>query len=211
MDSIMEHNLALQQNGFFSATDLEANRQGRFSDFQRRRLEEERAYVRQNVGKYEKGTPLVVSIFAAGLVIFTVALYLVGAFDFLKDMLGSLALPVLAIALAAALFFILVVIPRQYRDSVNAYKSMGTPLAEAPLGEIQVIEARAEVYSSQGGINRRGHQSSKISHVLQMEGIRFLVPESLRHTIQSQRCYRVYAVNDQGAWMLLSMETIEGL
>jgi hypothetical protein len=31
MDSALEHNQALQQNGLFTAADLEANKQGRYS------------------------------------------------------------------------------------------------------------------------------------------------------------------------------------
>jgi hypothetical protein len=79
---------------------------------------------------------------------------------------------------------------------------MGTPLAESPLGAIQVIEARAEAYESQGGINRRGHQSAKVSYILQMDSIKFIITESLMSVIQNKRLYRVYAVNDQGVWIV---------
>jgi hypothetical protein len=105
--------------------------------------------------------------------------------------------------------FVFVIAPRQYQSSVDMYKGMGTPVDEKPLGSIQIIEARAEAYESQGGINRRGHQSAHVSYVLQMEGIKFLVSKSLMQVIQNKRLYRVYAVNEGGAWRLLSMETLE--
>lgn len=209
MDSIMEHNKALQQNGFFSEADLDANRHSRLSESQLKQFEEQRDFMRRGAGKYERGTPMVVSIFAVGMVLFAAVLDYAGAFAFLRGMLGDLFLPVMLTVLALALFYLLVVIPRQYRASVELYKTLGTPLPEVPPGALQVIEARAEVYSSQSGINRQGRQSSKVSHVLQMDGIRFQIPGSLRRVIQPKRLYRVYAVNDQGAWVLLSMETVE--
>lgn len=124
-------------------------------------------------------------------------------------MLGSLFLPLMCgLAIFAALF-VFVIAPRQYQSSVDMYKSMGTPLGESPLGAIQTIEARAEAYKSQGGINRSGHQSSRVSYVLQMDSIKFLISQSLMEVIENKRLYRVYAVQDQGAWTLLSMETLE--
>jgi hypothetical protein len=111
-------------------------------------------------------------------------------------------------AILAALF-VFVIVPRQYQSSVDMYKSMGAPIAESPLGAIQVIEARAEAYESQGGINRRGHQSAKVSYVLQMDSINFLVSKALMQVVQNKRLYRAYAVNEGGAWRFLSMETLE--
>ncbi len=124
-------------------------------------------------------------------------------------MLGSLFLPVMAGASILAALFIFIIVPRQYQASVEIARSMGTSLAASPLGEIQTIEARAEVYTSQGGINRRGHQSTQGSHILRMDGIEFNITDSLRETIQSKRLYRAYAVKDQGMWILLSMGTLE--
>ncbi len=88
-------------------------------------------------------------------------------------------------------------------------KSAGSPLAEKPLGEIQTIEARAKTESSQSGINRRGHQSSKITYVLQMGDIKFRITDTFFETLQPNRLYRAFAVNDDGLWNLLSIETLE--
>jgi hypothetical protein len=209
MDSVLEHNQTLQKSGFFSASDLEENRQGRYSSSQLKQFEAERDFVQQSVGKYDNKQWLIRLIFGFGLAFFAVVLYFVGLFDFLKDVLGGLFWPILLGAFAAALFMVLVVIPRQYQSSVDAFRAMGTPLEAGPLGAIQTIEARAEVYRSQAGINRRGHQSSHISHILQMDGIKFRITDSLLSVIQPKRKYRVYAVNDQGAWVLLSMEVLE--
>ena len=42
-----EHNAALQQTQFFTATDLEANRKGQYSQAQMERAKESREYVQQ--------------------------------------------------------------------------------------------------------------------------------------------------------------------
>lgn len=209
MDSALEHNQALQQNGLFTAADLEANKQGRYSPAQLKRFEETRDFMQHSANKYDNKGPIISLIFGFGFLVFAVVLYFVGVFDTMQEMLGGLFFPVMAGALLLAALFIFVIVPRQYQASVDMARSMGTPLAASPLGEVQTIEARAEVYKSQGGINRRGHQSTQISHILQMESIEFNITESLRETIQSKRLYRVHAVKDQGVWVLLSMETLE--
>lgn len=208
-DELNDHNYALQKNGNFTAADLEANRQGRYSEAQTNRFKAERDYIAASAGKYENKGTLISLIFGAGLLLFCVALYFVGVIDMLQSALGNLFLPMMAGAAILAALFVFVVAPRQYQSSVEAYRSMGTPLAESPLGAIQTIEARAEAYTSQGGINRRGHQSSKVSYILQMEGIKFLITDSLMNVIENKRLYRVYCVNDGGAWTLLSMEALE--
>lgn len=209
MTSTQDHNHQLQQSGNFTAADLEANKLRQYSEAQIKRFKENRDFIQQTSGKYENKGPLISLIFGVGLLFFCAALYFVGVFDMLRSSLGGLFLPVLAGAAILAALFVFVIAPRQYQSSVDMYKSMGTPLAESPLGTIQVIEARAEAYESQGGINRRGHQSSRMSYVLQMDSIKFLIAESLMNTIQNKRSYRVYCVNDQGVWTLLSMETLE--
>lgn len=209
MDSVLEHNQALQKSGFFSAVDLEENKQGRYSPSQLKQFEAERDFVQHSVGKYDNKQWLIRLIFGFGLVIFMIVLYLFGLFDLLSNVLGGLFWPVLLGAFTLAMFMVLVVIPRQYQSSVDAFRAMGTPLEASPLGSIQTIEARAEAYKSQGGINRRGHQSSQISYILQMDSIKFRITDSLLSAIQPKRLYRVYAVNDQGAWVLLSMEALE--
>lgn len=209
MDSTHDHNYALQQVNYFNAADLEANRKGQYSTFQMDRFKAERGYIEETAGKYDNKGTLISLVFGSGLLFFVVVLYFVGIFDTLQSALGSLFLPVMAGAAILAALFVFVIAPRQYQSSVDMYKSMGTPLAESPLGTIQVIEARAEAYASQGGINRRGHQSAKVSYILQMDSIKFIITESLMNTIQNKRLYRVYAVNDQGAWILLSMEALE--
>lgn len=209
MDSMHTHNQVLQQANYFNAIDLEANRKGQFSEFQLDQLKAERGYIQASVGKYENKGPLISLIFGSGLLFFFVVLYFVGVFDMLQTALGSLFLPVMAALGVFALLLVFVIVPRSYQSSVDMYKSMGTPLEEKPLGAIQVIEARAEAYESQGGINRRGHQSARVSYVLQMDSIKFLLSKSLMQAIQNKRLYRVYAVNESGAWRLLSMETLE--
>jgi len=203
------YNNKLQQSGYFTAADLEANRQSKYSQAQLDRFKAEREYIQKTSGKYDNKGMVISAIFGGGLLFFVVVLYFVGVFDTFQSMLGNLFLPVMCgLAIFAALF-VFVIVPRQYQSSVDMYKSMGTPLAESPLGAIQVIEARAEAYESQGGINRRGHQSSRVSYVLQMDSIKFLISQSLLEAIENKRMYRVYAVNDQGVWTLLSMEILE--
>jgi hypothetical protein len=209
MASVSEHNSVLQQKGNFSSSDLEENKQKRYSKTQLERFENERAYIRSTASKYENKNPLISLIFGFGFLLFVFVLYFVGVFEMLQNVLGALFLPAMIGAALLAGLLIFVIIPRQYQASVDMYKGMGTSLPESPLGEIQVIEARAQTRRSQGGINRRGHQSSKISHVLQMDSIEFLISESFFEVIQPKRLYRVYAVKDQGVWTLLSMETLE--
>jgi hypothetical protein len=209
MSSTYEHNNALQQTRYFSAEDLEANRKGQYSQGQLEQARILREGAKQNAGKYENKGWLISLIFGVGALFFCVVLYFVGVFETFQSMLGSLFLPVMAGLCLFAALFIFVIAPRSYQSSVDTYKSMGTPLAEKPLGAIQVIEARAEAYASQGGINRRGHQSSRVSYVLQIDSIKFLITETLMNVIQNKRLYRVYCVNDQGVWTLLSMETLE--
>lgn len=209
MGSVLEHNLALQQHGQFSAADLEANRQGQYSPVQLKRFEEARNFMQHSAARYDNKGPVVSLIFGVGFLVFVVVLYFVGVFDILQNVLGGLFLPVMAGAVILTALFILVIVPRQYQASVEMARAMGTPLAASPLGEIQVIESQAEAYTSQGGINRRGHQSARVSHILQMDGIKFNITASLQEVIQSKRKYRVYAVNDQGVWVVLSMEALE--
>jgi hypothetical protein len=209
MSSTYEHNYELQQKGMFSAADLEENKQGRFSSAQLKRFQDERDFMKYNAAKYDNKSPMISLIFGIGLVGFVIVLYFVGVFDIFRSILGGLFLPVMACAGILALLFVFVVVPRQYRSSVEMAKGMGTPLAESPLGEIQTIEARAETYKSQGGINRRGHQSPKVSYILKMDSIEFRLTASLFEVIQPKRLYLVHAVKDQGAWVLLSMETLE--
>ena len=204
-----EHNAALQQTQFFTVTDLEANRMGQYSQAQLEREKESREYVQQNYGKYENKGWLISLIFGGFLLFFAVVLYFLGVIDMFQNMLGSLFLPVMAGLCLLAALFVFVIAPRSYQSSVDMYKSMGTPLAESPLGTIQVIEARAEAYESQGGINRRGHQSSRVSYILQMDSIKFIISESLMNAIENKRQYRVYCANDGGVWTLLSIEALE--
>lgn len=209
MDSINEHNSALQQNGNFSAVDLETNRKGEFSPAQIKRFEDERNFIKSNSQKYNNKGWLISLIFGGFALFFAFVLYLVGVFDILQESLGGLFFPVLCVVGIIVAVLVIFVIPRQYQSTVDMYNAMGNSLKEEPLGNIQVIEARAEVYESQGGINRRGHQSAKISYILQMDSIKFIISESLMETIQNKRLYRVYAVQEGGVWMLLSMETLE--
>ena len=209
MGSTYEHDYELQQKGMFNAADLEANKQGRYSDAQLQRFQNERDFMQYNAAKYDNKSPLISAIFGIGLLGFAAVLYFVGVFDMLQTMLGGLFLPVLAGLGILAALFVFVIIPRQYKASVEMAKGLGTPLTESPLGEVQTIEARAEAFKSQAGINRRGHQSSKITHILKMDSIEFRLTESFFEVIQPKRLYRVYCVKDQGAWVLLSMETLE--
>ncbi len=167
MGSVHEHNSALQQVNAFTAVDLEANKKGEYSPAQLERFKAERDYIQYSSKKYENKGPVISLIFGLGLVVFVAVLYFVGAFDMLQTMLGGLFLPVMAGLALLAILFVFVIAPRSYKSSVDMYKSMGTPLKEQPLGAVQVIEARAEAYRSQGastaaGINhRRLHLSCK--------------------------------------------------
>lgn len=209
MDSAIEHNRALQENGLFTAADLEDNKRGEFSPSQLKKFEAGREFMKYQSEKYSGGKLLVSLIFGVGLIGFAAVLYFVGVFDILQKMLGGLFLPAMCVAVILALLVIFIVIPRQYQASVDAVKSMGTPLANSPLGKIQVIETRAEAYESQRGQPAQGGRSSKITNILQMDSIKFIITSSLREVIQSKRLYRVFAVQDQGVWVLLSMETLE--
>jgi hypothetical protein len=209
MDSKFDHNSALQQNDYFTTADLEANKQGKFSPAQTKRFEDERNYIKSTATKYNNKGWLISLIFGIGALFFAVVLYFVGVFDILQETLGGLFFPVMCVAGIIVAIVVIFVIPRQYQSSVDMYNAMGNSLKEEPLGNIQSIEARAEVYQSQGGINRRGHQSAKVSYVLQMDSIKFIITESLMNTIQNKRLYRVYAVQEGGVWTLLSLETLE--
>lgn len=210
MNSTFDHNYALQQANYFNTADLEANRKGEFSEFQLNQIKTERGYIQASAGKYENKGPVISLIFGSGLLFFCVVLYFVGVFDMLQSTLGSLFLPVMVGLAILAVLFVFVIAPRQYQSSVDMYKSMGTPMEEKPLGAIQVIEARAEAYESRAGLDRNMHSvSSRVSYVLQMDSIKFLISKSLMQAIQNKRLYRAYAVNEGGAWRLLSMETLE--
>lgn len=209
MSSGNEHNLALQQTRYFTAEDLEANRKGQYSKGQIDRAKEYRDYAKQNAGKYENKGWLISLVFGSGLLFFAVVLYFLGVVDMFQSMLGSLFLPVMAGVCIFAALFVFVIAPRSYQSSVEMYKSMGTPLEEQPLPQIQVIDARADVYESRGGITRRGTQSARVSYILQMDSIKFSVTDTLMNTIEKKRLYRVYCSNNGGYWQLLSMETLE--
>jgi hypothetical protein len=209
MSSANEHNLALQQTRYFTAEDLEANRKGQYSKGQLDRAKEFRNYAQQNVGNYQNKGWLISLIFGGGLLFFTVVLYFLGVFEMFQSMLGSLFLPVMAGLCIFAALFVFVIAPRSYQSSVDMYKTMGTPLEEQPLPQIQVIDARADVYESRGGITRRGTQSARVSYILQMDSIKFSVTDTLMNTIEKKRLYRVYCSNDGGYWQLHSMETLE--
>lgn len=210
MNSTFDHNYALQQANYFNAADLEANRNGQFSEFQLNQIKAERGYIQATAGKYDNKKPLISLIFGVGLLFFCIVLYFVGVFDTLRSALGGLFLPVMAGAAILAALFVFVIAPRQYQSSVDMYKSMGTPMEEKPLGSIQVIEARARAYESRAGLDRNMHSvSRRVSYVLEMDSIKFLITQSLLNVIEDKRLYRVYCINEGGAWRLLSMETLE--
>jgi hypothetical protein len=209
MNSAYEHNYELQQEGMFTAADLKANQQGSYSPSQLKQFENAREFMKYSADKYGNKGPLISLIFGVGLLGFAALLYFVGVFDVFRSILGGLFLPVMAGAVLLALLFVFVVVPRQYQSTVEMARGMSAPLAESPLGEIQVIETRAEKYKTQGGINRRGIQSRKISYILNMDNVEFHVTDSFFEVIQPKRLYRVHCVKDQGVWTLLSMETLE--
>lgn len=211
MSSITEHNSALQQTRYFTAEDLEANRKGQYSQGQIQHEKNMREGTKQSVGKYQNKGWIISLAGSVGALFFCVVLYFVGVFETFQNMLGSFFLPAMAGACLFAALFIFVILPRSYQSSVDAYKTMGNSLEESPLGQIQVIEGRADTYESQMGVNRRGHRSShKISYVLQIDKTTFNVTDTLMNTIEKKRLYRVYCVNhDDYWWQLLSMETLE--
>ncbi|MFM8876216.1 MAG: hypothetical protein ACKOGC_09115 [Anaerolineae bacterium] len=210
MSSTYEHNYALQQTRYFTAEDLEANRKGQYSQGQVGQAKTLREGAKQNVGRYENKGWVISLIFGVGALFFCVVLYFVGVFDMFQSMLGSLFLPVMAGLCLVAALFIFVIAPRSYQSSVDMYKGMGASLEESPLGQIQVIEARADTYESRMGVNRRGHRSShRVSYIMQMDTITLNITDALMNTIEKKRLYRVYCVNNGGYWQLLSMETLE--
>ena len=209
MSSTYEHNYALQQTRYFTAEDLEANRKGQYSQGQVGQAKTLREGAKQNVGRYENKGWVISLIFGVGALFFCVVLYFVGVFDMFQSMLGSLFLPVMAGLCLVAALFIFVIAPRSYQSSVDMYKGMGASLEESPLGQIQVIEARADTYESRMGVNRRGHRSShRVSYILQMDTITLNITDALMNTIEKKRLYRVYCVNNGGYWQLLSIETL---
>jgi hypothetical protein len=209
MNSAYDHNYDLQHKGTFTTADLKENQQGRYSQAQLKQFENSREFMTYSANKYDNRGPLISMIFGVGLLGFAAVLYFIGVFDMFRAMLGGLFLPVMAGLGILAALFVFVIIPRSFQSSVEMAKGMGTPLAESPLGEIQVIEARAEKFETQGGINRRGRQTKIISHILKMDGIEFKLQPSFWELIDPKRLYRVYCVKDQGVWVLLSMETLE--
>lgn len=209
MDTIIEHNQALQQYGFFSAADLEVNRQRRFSPSQWKRFDDTRAYKQQSAKKYEQRASPIGSIILVGILLAVLAFDYNGNLKILEEILGSSFQPVMLGALMLAMLFILVIIPLQYRDWVDAYNTKRTILAVSPLRTVHVIEGQAEVFSSDSGDDRQGGHSHRGPHVLQMESVRLLIPPSLSRVIEPKRTYRVYAVLDHGVWVLLSMEAIQ--
>lgn len=210
MGSVYEHNSALQQVNAFTAADLEANKKGEYSPAQLERFKAGWDYIQQTSSKYENKGPFISLIFGVFLLFFAVVLYFLGVLNMLQSMLGGLFLPVMVGLALLALLFVFVIAPRSYQSSVDMYKSMGTPLQEQPLGTIQVIESQAEAYVSRAGLDRNLHSvSSRVSYVLKMDSIKFLITESLMNVIENKRRYRVYCVNDGGAWTLLSMEALE--
>lgn len=62
MDS---HNKALQQNGYFTSTDLEANKQGKYSQSQLDRFKAEREFIQNSSGKYQNKGWVISAIFGA--------------------------------------------------------------------------------------------------------------------------------------------------
>jgi hypothetical protein len=211
MSSINEHNSALQQTRYFTTEDLEANRKGQYSQGQIQHEKNIREGTKQSVGKYQNKSWIISLVGSVGALFFCVILYFVGIFETFQSILGGLFFPVMAGLCIFAALFIFVIAPRSYQSSVDMYKTMGNSLEESPLGKIQVIEGRADIYESQMGVNRRGHRSShKISYVLQIDKVTFNVTDMLMNTIKKNRLYRVYCVNhDDYWWELLSMETLE--
>lgn len=209
MNSMFEHNQELQKSGMFSAADLEENKQGRYTPAQIEQEKSLRASMRAHSKKYDNKKPVIILIFGIGFVLFCAVLYFVGVFGTMHEILKGLFIPVMLGALLLAALMIFVVIPNQYQSSVDMGIAMGASLDEQPMGAIQTIEARAETHESQGGINRRGHQSSKISYILKMDSIEFRLSDTFWKVIQPKRMYRVCAVKNDGWWQLLSIETLE--
>lgn len=209
MSSINDHNYSLQQTGYFTTEDLEFNKQGKYSPAQVKRFEDERAFVRESTPKYQNKGWVISLVFGIGACAFAVVLYFVGVFAALQDALGSLFLPVMAGVGILVAVFVFILAPRSYRSSVSMYQSMGTPLKDDPLGAIQAIDEHANVYEGYSGESRRGGRSNKVYYILEMGSIKFYISQTLMETIQKGRLYRAYAAQEHGAWLLLSIETLE--
>ena len=209
MDSSIDHNQTLQQMGFFSAADLEANRQGRFSHSQLKRIEELRSHSRQSAQRYEQRASPIASILLVGIILVALALDYNGNLKVLEDILGNFFLPAMLAVLSLTILFILVIIPIQYQDWVEAYSAKRTLLAVSPMRTLHMLEGQVRTYALESVDEQQERQFQHGSHVLQINSIRLLIPASLSRAIEPERTYRVYAVIDHGAWNLLSMEDIE--
>ena len=209
MSSAYEHNSALLQTRFFTSEDLDLNKQGKYSPGQIKRFEEERAFVRKSAPKYQNKGWVISLVFGVGALLLATILYFVGVFAALQSALGSLFLPMMLGAGILVALFVLVLAPRSYQSSVEMYQSMGSDLRDEPLGPIQTIEARANVYEGRSGEPRRGGRMNKVYFILEMENIKFYISQPLMETLQKGRLYRAYVMQEHGAWLLLSIETLE--
>lgn len=175
-----EHNAALQQTQFFTATDLEANRKGQYSQAQLERAKESREYVQQNYGKYENKGWLISLIFGGFLLLLCSCFVLPGCDRHVPKHVGESLFAGHGWFMSACR---LVRLRPLLRARINPQWICTSPWARrsrnSRFGAIQVIKARAEAYKSQGGINRRGHQSSRVSYILQMDSIKFIISRSL--------------------------------
>ncbi|MFN8411467.1 MAG: hypothetical protein U0Z26_03675 [Anaerolineales bacterium] len=204
MSTIIEHNAELQRSQPYTNDDLKHNRSNEYSQKQIEFFKASRDYIQNTSGKYENKKLLIGFIFFAGYLIFLALLYFFGAISTAQNLLGSLFIPVFCLVNLVALLMIFVVIPRQYQESVEMYKKMGTPLTEQPLGPVQAIEARAETT-----INRANRNSMRMVYSLYMDSIKLTISRDLYEVIEKNRLYKAYVTNDGGVWSLLSIETLE--
>ncbi|MGE5462110.1 MAG: hypothetical protein ACM3PS_02060 [Syntrophothermus sp.] len=202
MDPIKEHNQALQQNGYFSAADLAWNRQRRYSPSQLQRIEVERSFLHQKDTITAQWTPPMLMITLVGLFLFMLALDPNGHLRALKTLLGEFFLPVVLLALALMLLFVIVIVLQPLQRPEGFDIKMDTMQS----GPIQVIEGQAELYRSPGGSASTDRPSNQMNTILLIGDNRIPISERLSQVIQPNRLYRVYAINKMGTWALLSME-----
>ncbi len=93
MNSALEHNLELQQNGLFTNADLEANKQGRYSPAQLKRFEETRNFMQYSANKYDNKGPIISLIFGFWISCLCRGSIFCGCVRYVAEYAGEFVLP----------------------------------------------------------------------------------------------------------------------
>ncbi len=202
MDTIKDHNQALQQNGYFSAADLACNRQRRYSLTQLQRIEGEGSFSNQKAAIVDQWSSPMLMIALVGMFLFMLAIDPNGHLGVLKRIMGDLFVPVMLVVLILAILFVIVIVPQLFQEPVKRGIRRDT-------GPIQVLEGQAELHSYPTTPDPSGRRPGRERHILQISGIQIPISERLSQVIQPNLSYRAYIVSKRGTWILLSMEASE--